>query len=197
MYKNKYTRYQLPYSAIVEGKGALRPEIQIETSAWPMRRPPTERPVRSFFAEGFNRAAEIGGIACTAIPESAAEKLVALTRRAGAELAGLRQTRSPTLVRHVYDLHLIREHYDLAEVASLALEVMIDDAETYGRDFPAYKADPLAETLKAIDGIAVDEGFAKDYATFRRDMVYGEAPDFATAVGTLKDLAQHLRKSAA
>jgi len=40
MYKNQYTLYQLPYQPIAEGQGALRPEIQIETSLWPMRRPP-------------------------------------------------------------------------------------------------------------------------------------------------------------
>jgi hypothetical protein len=114
---------------------------------------------------------------------------------AGAELAGLRETRNPTLVRHVYDLHVIREHYDFADVAILAREIMIDDAKTYGRDFPAYEANPLAETLKAIDGIGADDAFANNYATFRRDMVYGRAPDFETAVATLQTLAEHLGKN--
>jgi predicted nucleotidyltransferase component of viral defense system len=197
MYEGRYTLYQLPYEAIAKGEGVLRPEIQIETSAWPMRRPSTEQPVRSFIAEGFDRPAEVAAIACTAIPETAAEKLVALTRRVGAELAGLRTARNTTLVRHVYDLHVIREHYDFAEVASLAREIMLDDAKTYGRDFPAYEANPLAETLKAIDGIAADEAFAKNYATFCRDMVYGDAPNFETELGTLKSLAQRLENAPA
>jgi predicted nucleotidyltransferase component of viral defense system len=197
MYEGRYTLYRLPYEAMAKGEGILRSEIQIETSAWSMRRPSTEQPVRSFIAEGFNRAAEVAAIPCTAIPETAAEKLVALTRRVGAELAGLRTVRNTTLVRHVYDLHVIREHYDRAEAASLAREIMLDDAKVYGRDFPAYEADPLAETLKAIDGIAVDDAFAKNYATFCRDMVYGDAPDFETAFGTLKNLAQQLKNISA
>lgn len=97
-------------------------------------------------------------------------------------------------MRHVYDLHVIREQYDVADVAGLAREIMIDDAKTYGRDFPAYEADPLAETLGAINGIAADADFAKNFATFSRDMVYGDGPDFATALGTLRSLAQHLEK---
>jgi hypothetical protein len=194
-YKNRFTRYQLPYEPIVEGKGALRPEIQIDLLAIQVRRRPIDRPVRSFVAEGFNRPAEVTGIACAAIPENAAEKLVALTRRAGAELAGLREQRDPTLVRHVYDLHIIREQYDAADVAALAREIMIDDAKTYGRDFPAYEANPLAETLKAIEGIAADAEFAKNYAIFQRDMTYGDGPDFATAIGTLKGLAERLKKA--
>lgn len=194
MYKNRFTRYQLPYTPIVEGKGALRPEIQIDLLAIQVRRPPIQRPVRSFVAEGFDRPAEVASIACADIPENAAEKFVALTRRAGSELAGLREKRDSTLVRHIYDLHVIREQYDAADVASLAREIMIDDAQAYGRDFPAYEANPLAETLKAINGIAADADFAKNYATFRRDMVYGDGPDFLTAIGTLKKLAQYLKE---
>jgi Nucleotidyl transferase AbiEii toxin, Type IV TA system len=170
----------------------LRPEI--ETSVWPMRKPSIDRPLRSLIAEAFDRPPEVASIACAAIAESAAEKLVALTRRAGAQLAGLRQQRDPTLVRHVLDLHAICEQYDPGEVAALAREIMVDDAQTYGADFPAYQADPLTETLKAINGIAADQGFANDYAAFRRDMVYGEAPDFQTAMATLQLLAQHLQQ---
>jgi predicted nucleotidyltransferase component of viral defense system len=65
----------------------------------PLRRRPIERPVTSFVVEAFKRPPELT-IACTAIVETAAEKLVALTRRAGAELAGA-QRRDPTLVRHL------------------------------------------------------------------------------------------------
>jgi predicted nucleotidyltransferase component of viral defense system len=194
MYQGRYTLYQLPYQAIARGEGVLRPEIQIETSVWPRRRQSTENPVRSFIAEGFDRPAEVAAIACSAIPETAAEKLVALTRRAGAEFAGLREARDPALVRHIYDLHTIQKQYDAADVAGLAREVMLDDAKTRGRDFPAYAADPLAESLKAINGIAADGDFVKNYATFCRDMVYGDAPDFATAMGTLNGLAEHLEK---
>ena len=194
MYKNRFTRYQLPYRPVTDGKGALRPEIQIDLLAIQVRRPSIDLAVRSFVAEGFDRPAEVASIACADVPENAAEKLVALTRRAGAELAGLREKRDPTLVRHVYDLHVIRENYDAADVAGLARGIMIDDAKTYGRDFPAYEADPLAETLKAIDGITTDADFARSYATFQRDMVYGDGPDFETAMGTLKGLADHLKK---
>jgi predicted nucleotidyltransferase component of viral defense system len=195
MYEGRYTRYRLPYEAIAKGEGVLRPEIQIETSVWPRRKLSTEKPVRSFIAEGFDRPPEVAAIACSAIPETAAEKLVALTRRAGAELAGLQEERDPTLVRHIYDLHTIQNEYDAADVAAIAREVMHDEAKTRAQDFPAYAANPLAETLKAIDRIAGDAEFASNYVTFQRDMVYGGGgADFATAMGTLKVLAKHLKK---
>ena len=62
----------------------------------------------SFMAEGRGQPAELAAMECTSIVETAAEKFVALTRRAGAEFAGLRDEHDPTLVRHIYDLHVIR-----------------------------------------------------------------------------------------
>jgi hypothetical protein len=119
---------------------------------------------------------------------------VALTRRAGTELAGLREKRDPTLVLHIYDLHAIRDHYDAADVAALASEIMVVDAELRGEKFPAYRKDPVGETIRAIEGIAADPEYAAAYTNFRRDMVYRPAPDFATAVWTLMGLAEHLRR---
>lgn len=193
-YESRYTLYRLPYEALAAGQGALRPEIQIETAAFAARRPPIELPVISFIAEAYKRPPEVPAFACAAIVETAAEKFVALTRRAGAELAGVQRTRDPTLVRHIYDLHVIRDHYDFAEVAALAREVMQSDADTRGHEFPAYGDNPLAETLRAVAGIAADPGFAASYATFQRNMVYGEGPEFDAATATLKTLAEYLEK---
>ncbi len=186
---SRYTLYRLPYKPIMAGEGTLRPEIQIETAVWPLRRAAIERPVISFLAEAFNGLPEVSSIPCVALVETAAEKFVALTRRAGAELADAGGPHDPTLVRHVYDLHMIRAHYDLAEVALLAREIMLADAAAYGHQFPAYRANPLAETLRAVAGLVADPGFAGRYAAFQRDMVYGESADFETAVAAVVALA--------
>ena len=193
MWKGHYTRYRLPYQPEAEGEG-LRPTVQIETSVWPLRRGAVDKPVASFVAEAHGREAEVSSIACSSILETAAEKLVALTWRAGSELAGLREERDPTLVRHIYDLHMIRGEYDAAETAALAHEVMKADTETRGDKFPAWKKDPLGETLRAIEGIPKDKVFVDGYAAFQRDMVYGEKPDFSTAMGSLHLLRDHLAK---
>ena len=194
MWEGRYTKYDLPYKAIAEGKGILRPNVQIETSVWPLRREAVDKPVSSFIAEAYGRAPELPKIACSSVLETAAEKLVGLTWRAGSELAGLRDERDPTLVRHIYDLHVIRDHYDAAEVAALAHEVMGADAAARGAKFPAWEKDPLGETLRAIEGIPKDKVFSDGYATFVRGMVYGDKPDFTTAMGSLSTLADHLKE---
>jgi predicted nucleotidyltransferase component of viral defense system len=196
MYEGHYTVYHLPYEAVAEGSGALRPEIKIETSVFPLRRDAVQRPVSSFVAEGYSKPPEIRSIDCASILETVADKLVALTRRTGAELARLRKERDTTLVRHIHDLHAVRGQYDPAEVAKLAREIMTDEAAQRADDFPAYKADPLGETLKAVDGIAASADYRKDYETFRRDMVYDDGVDFDTAIKTLKELGEHLRRAA-
>ena len=189
---SRYTLYRLPYAAIAAGQGILRPEIQIETAVWPLRLPAINRSVISFMAEALNRAPEVSAIPCVALVETVAEKFVALTRRAGAELADAGGPRDPTLVRHVYDLHVMRAHYDPAEVAALARTIMLADAKAYGHQFPAYRKNPIAETLRAVEGLAKDPDFANRYAAFRRDMVYGESPEFETALATITALAGRL-----
>jgi Nucleotidyl transferase AbiEii toxin, Type IV TA system len=159
---------------------------------WPLRRPAVERAVISFVSEALRRAPEIASIACVSILETAADKFVGLTRRAGAELAGLDEP-DPTLVRHLHDLHALREHYDAAEVIALAREVMLGDAEAYGNQFPAYRENPLRETLRAVEGLAADPGYVRRYGEFQRLMVYGAKVEYPICIGTLRDLAGQLR----
>lgn len=82
----------------------------------------------------------------------------------------------------------------MKEAGTLAHEVMLADATTRGDSFPAWKKDPLGETLRAVDGIPKDKVFVDGYANFLRDMVYGDKPDFTTAIGTLSTLADHLKR---
>lgn len=193
MWEAEYVLYRLPYKGVTTPHAELRSSIKIEVSAWPQRRTPIERSVASFLSEAFKRPPEILAIATSNLDENAAEKFVALTRRAGAQLAGLREKRDPTLVRHIYDLHLLEKHLDPAEVTGLTAVIMQEDAETRGNLFPAYQQDPMRETLRAVEGIIADPHFAIEYASFVQSMVYGEVPEFGTAVTTLKRLAQSLK----
>ena len=98
--------------------------------------------------------------------------------------------RDPTIIRHIYDLHVIREHYEVNEIKVLLFDIMKEEAETFGQQFPAYRDNPLVETLRAIEGIESDPEYAHNFAKFYRDMVYGKDNfDFTACMKTLKDLA--------
>ena len=188
----RYTLYQLPYRPLTTGAGALRPEIKIEVAVWPLRLPAVELPVSSFISEAHGRPPEASSVACVSITQTAAEKFVALTRRVAAERDLLEQERDPTLVRHIYDLHVTRENYDAAEVAVLAREIMPHDAEVFGNQYPPYRTDPIGETHRAIEALATDPAYARQYEEFRRVMVYGDQTGFAACLDTLRNLAEHL-----
>ena len=158
---------------------------------WPLYRPPIERSVISFVAEALRRPPEVAAIDCVSIVETAADKFIALIRRAGAEIAGLDEP-DPTLVRHLYDLHALGQHYDPAEVAALARDIMPAEVEAYGTKFPAYRDDPMGETRRAAAGLATDAAYARRYDEFRRLMVYGDGAEFAACLATLTDLAGRL-----
>lgn len=187
--ESRYTLYRLPYAPTTEGQGVLRPAIQIETSVWPLRQPTVELQVRSFYAEAFQQPAEVARIACVSIQETAAEKFVALTRRIAAERDLAVDQRDSTLARHIYDLHALREHYDLDAVAAMIPVIMQSDAEAFGNQHPSYRDDPVRETLRAIATLEADADYAREYDRFQRLMVYGDSIDYGAGMETLRALA--------
>ena len=98
----------------------------------------------------------------------------------------------PALVRHLHDLQALREHYEPAAVAALAREVMLAEAEAYGNQFPAYREEPLVETLRAVEGLATDPSYASRYEEFQRLMVYGARVDYGVCIATLRELAERI-----
>jgi len=187
--KSRYTLYNLPYAPIAAGEGALRPALKIEIAVWPIRRPAVSLPVSSFIAEANKRDAELPGIDCVSVTQTAAEKFVALTRRVIAEAEEPVEARDHTLVRHIYDLHMIEAHYDIKEVAALAHEIMPHDAEVFGHKHAPYRENPVKQTHLAIEALKRDPYYRQKYLEFVRDMVYGTVPEYGAALGTLKTIA--------
>jgi hypothetical protein len=66
------------------------------------------------------------------------------------------------------------------------------DAEAYGNQFSAYGENPMRETLRAVEGLAADPGYARRYGEFQRLMVYGSEAEYAACIGTLRNLAEEL-----
>ena len=102
----------------------------------------------------MNLSPEVPAIPCVSVIETAAEKLVSLTRRTAMDLAGASRDPDPALVRHIYDLHMMREHLDPAVVAALARDIAAADAHEFRNQYPAYAADIAGETRKALEALA-------------------------------------------
>jgi predicted nucleotidyltransferase component of viral defense system len=188
--ENSYTIYQLPYAPLAGAGAGLRPTIQVELNHTSLRRLPVVLPVSSFVAEAMHHAPEAPAVICASLNETAAEKLVSLTRRTAMELAGAGRAPDLALVRHVYDLHMLRDHLDLRLVTMLARDIAADDAREFGNQYAAYAADIAGETRKALGGLLTDPLYRQRYEMFIADMVYGEKPEFDEAIGTVVALAE-------
>jgi predicted nucleotidyltransferase component of viral defense system len=185
--ENRYTVYQLPFPESGEG---LRPTIQIELTYATLRRPRVMLPVSSFVSEAFGRPPDVTAVPCVSLVETAAEKLVSLTRRTAMDLAGLSRDADPAIVRHIYDLHMMRGLIDLGEVAELARDIAAADAAEFGNQYPAYAANIAGETRKALDALRTDPLYRARYEGFVTAMVYGERADFEVAMATVTAAAQ-------
>ncbi len=189
--ENRYIAYQLPYEAPGHSDD-LRSTIQVELTYAELRQPAVNLPVASFVAEANGFPPEVMTIPCVSVNETAAEKLVSLTRRTAMELAGLSRAPDPTLVRHIYDLHMIRNLIDRALVERLSAEIAVADAEEFRNQYPAYAADIRGETRKALAALQTVPIYRERYARFMMTMVYGERPGFDKAIETVVSLARRV-----
>lgn len=188
--ENRYTVWQLPYVSETGAGEGLRPTIQVELTYASLRSPAVMLPVSSFVAEAYGRSPEVLEIACVSVTETAAEKLIALTRRTAMELAGLSRDPDPALIRHIYDLHVMREHVDPKAVATLACAIATADAQEFRNQYPAYQADIIGETSKALAVLSDDVMHRNRYDSFIAAMVYGEKPAFVDALATVEAFAK-------
>ncbi|MBT9490112.1 MAG: nucleotidyl transferase AbiEii/AbiGii toxin family protein [Rubrivivax sp.] len=147
---NEYTVLHLRTDDGAGPDGPLRPTIQIELSYAGLREPTIQRPVASFVSQAYGRTPELEAVECVSATETAAEKAVSLTRRTAMEINGESRSPDPTLVRHIYDLHLVREQMHTDQVATVMRAVAVMDAEQFGHQHPAYREDIAGETRKAL-----------------------------------------------
>jgi hypothetical protein len=92
--------------------------------------------VSSFVAEAPGRPPEAAQLACVSLAETASEKLISLTRHTAMEMAGVSRDPDPTLIRHLYDLQMLRGLMEPGEVASLALAAAETDAQEFAGPYP-------------------------------------------------------------
>lgn len=195
MQNDTYVRYDLPYDPIAKGEGVLRPEIKIEIAAFPVSTEPELHSVASFVSEATGKAAEAKDVKCVRLVETAADKFVALGRRAGFAFAG-HGPLDHTLVRHVYDISRMDGNYDLDAAVVIALDTMQTESKSErASDYAAYQHDPKAETLNTIEQMAAHPEFAASYEKLMGDMVYGKRPAFAAAFEAVQRFADKVRKA--
>jgi hypothetical protein len=190
--ENRYAVWDVPYESAGGAGEGLRPTIKIELTFARLRLPSVTLPVSSFVAEALKQPPDVPAIDCVSLTETAAEKLISLTRRTAMELAGLSRDPDPALVRHIYDLHALEGHVDPDAVGLLVRDIATADAAEFRNQYPAYAIDIPGETRKALDALQTEPVYRRRYDDFMAAMVYGERPAFDAAMATVVALAESL-----
>ncbi len=94
------------------------------------------------------------------------------------------------IVRHIYDLHLMRGLIDLDAVAGMAGEIAASDAAEFRNQYPAYHDDVAGETWKALNALRTEPVYRERYTGFVSAMVYGEQATFDDAMNTVAAVAR-------
>ncbi len=113
----------------------MRPEIRIELSSFPVAAAPEIPPVSSFVAEARKEKPEAIDVKCVRLVATAADKFIALARRAGFAFFSLGEL-DHTPVRHGYDLSRM-DGKDMDTAVTIPLETMKAEAATRAGDYPA------------------------------------------------------------
>jgi hypothetical protein len=90
-----------------------------------------------------------------------------------------------TLVRHIHDLHMMRERADPPAVAALARPIGEADAQQFIRQYPGYAANSAGDTRKAVAALLADPVQRQRYDVFVAGMVCGEPAECADAIGSV------------
>lgn len=186
---NRNIQFEVSYRPSEEVEEPLRPHLLVELTYAPPRLPTIRKDMRSFVSEVTRDAEELLGLECVSIEETAAEKLVSLTRRTAGDLEGTKPgAHDRFLIRHIYDLHWMLRHVDRTVVLRLAREIARSDADQFASWFPEYKKNPREWTQRAIDHLRSDETCHASYHEFVERMVYGERTAFDEAFQSVAQL---------
>lgn len=175
--------------------GVMRSHIQIEVYESRPRLPTSKLPMSSMVHQALKLDAELAGIECTSVTETAAEKLVALTRRtAGLLETGSLEDMDRFQVRNLYDLHCIAAspRFDRAAAMVLAKTIAFEDAIKHQNAKPGYYHDPKGWTERAMDHLESNPQPKNDYMRFVDEMVYGRKPSFADTIMTLRGMVDDM-----
>lgn len=153
--------------------------------------PSVKQPIRSLYAEVAQLEPEISSFSCVTIASIASEKFVALLRRVAAYERDNKKEDDETIVRHIYDLHLIREYLaDNTSIRKLIKEVIQTDVEQFGHQSQEFKDNPIEELrygLKILNEMPI---YKKRYEKFIGPLVYHRAPaSWDDAINTITKLA--------
>lgn len=200
---NRYAILQVAYDTATPAHTAsLRNFVKVEINHTQINAVPTQQTVGSLVDRLLQSQDDPQyTVACLNLRETVAEKMVAFARRlahfheqhqAADALAG--DLWDHSLVRHLYDLHMIKDKrpdiFD-QELRDVLGRVITKDQEGFKNQHPAFAENPQETVHDSLVLLADGTYLRQQYTDFIQDMVYGDPskqPSYAEAVNTFRGL---------
>ena len=186
---NQYFMFYIRYYRQFE-HSALRPDIKIEVTLDSPKLPVIPLPVSSLVATLQKKEHEVASITCLAYVENAADKLSAAIWRIAARVRGA-ENDDATLIRHVYDLALLKDFVirdpNFVDLARKTIDADIE--RTNDEDFARLTIAEKGARLISI--LSEDPLYAGEYQKFVAGLSFApndETPSFAYAIKALLEL---------
>lgn len=175
--EGRFQQFLIEYPAHHDRFDALRPHLQLELTESALFQNPVSSLLRSLYAEVAEQEHEVDQFVCVAVESTAAEKFVSLLRRTAAATRNPARADDPTLIRHIYDLHLIMEREsNLAVIRDLVHQVIETDVKQFGNQHPEFRESPIAELWFGFEQFAQNPVHQQRYREFIGPLVYHPEP---------------------
>ncbi len=191
--QGKYQQFLIEYPQYHKSPEALRPHLQLDLAESVLLDPPIELSLSSLYASTMNAEKEISNISCVTIESTASEKFVSLLRKTALYARDNSRQDDETLIRHIYDLHLIYKSItEPSALKNMVQKVINIDRKQFGNQHPEFMDDAIAE-LKYGLSILIEQPLHKDrYERFVGPLVHHPAPaDWKEAIKSIQILADH------
>ncbi|WP_440617990.1 nucleotidyl transferase AbiEii/AbiGii toxin family protein [Cysteiniphilum sp. 6C5] len=170
----------------------LKPYLALELFLGEVKLPVVEHKIMPLISDVFSDKVNFPQIdvLCMSITETAAEKWVALTRRI-ATIDQRGHYYDQDLVRHIYDLYMIKRKCLLDEEGFIKIVTAIVDEDRihFKKYSDLYHQDPVKAIKQSLYELEANPCWLENWNLFIDTMVYGDKPSYTSAIETLKELS--------
>ncbi len=174
----RYFCFDIRYPQKYQQAPCLRPFIKLEFIESELLHAPESRSIQSIYAQMLKSEVEINRIACAAIIETQAEKLISMMRRTASVARNNARDDDETLVRHVYDTYHIQltQPSDIEQLGPLVAKAIHIDIERYGNQHAQLVSTPIDELRFGLQLLIDNPIFPERYNNYVSPMVYADTP---------------------
>lgn len=191
--EGKYQQFLIEYPREHAAQEALRPHLQLDLTESNLLDDPVELSLSSLYASTLKEAGEVQNIACVTVSSTASEKFVSLLRRTASHARDNSRADDETLIRHVYDLHLIYESMASPSNLKPMVERVVEiDKNQFGNQHEEFVADANSELRYGLSLLIEQAHHQERYIQFIGPLVYHPSPaKWDEAISSVQELADH------